>query len=129
MITVHNDSGIPICTSITNSATATMISGNTSGSMINPTIPDFIGNRYFAEARAAASAARRDTKHRTVKRPQTVVAEEDGALKQIEMIMGVAVISGQERVVVPFIDRGIPVEYELEICRKGLRIPESRSTM
>lgn len=46
-------------------------------------------------------------------RPQSIVAEEEGALKQIDMIMGVAVTSGQERVVVPFIDRGIPVEYEL----------------
>src|SRR5690606_32281065 len=36
-----------------------------------------------------------------------------GTIKQEEIFLGVVVRCGLERVVIPFIDRGIPIEYEL----------------
>jgi ABC-2 type transport system permease protein len=42
-----------------------------------------------------------------------VMSSERGARKQEELFMGVAFTSGLEKVVVPFFDRGLPVEYEL----------------
>ena len=46
-------------------------------------------------------------------RPQKFTTQSRGATRQAEVIMGVAVSSGVERVVVPFIPYGTPVEYEL----------------
>lgn len=45
--------------------------------------------------------------------PQPVYFRKKGAMSQGELIMGVAVTSGLEKVVVPFFDMGVPVEYEL----------------
>ena len=47
-----------------------------------------------------------------------VVSRERGALSQESIYLGVAVTSGLDKVVIPFVDRGIPVEYELvrSIC-------------
>jgi ABC-2 type transport system permease protein len=42
-----------------------------------------------------------------------VMSSERGARKQEDLFMGVAFTSGLEKVVVPFFDRGLPVEYEL----------------
>ncbi|MFK7768447.1 MAG: Gldg family protein [Mariniblastus sp.] len=46
-------------------------------------------------------------------RPQTVRSESRGAVKPEEVILGVAFSSGLERVVIPFMPYGAPVEYEL----------------
>lgn len=44
---------------------------------------------------------------------QTVMTQSRGTIKQEELFMGAAFSCGLERVVIPFFDRGIPVEYEL----------------
>jgi len=44
---------------------------------------------------------------------QTVDVTTRGAMRREEIYLGVAVMSGLEKVVVPFVDRGISVEYEL----------------
>lgn len=44
---------------------------------------------------------------------QRVFSSERGTLDDEEIFMGVAFSSGLEKVILPFIDRGIPVEYEL----------------
>lgn len=46
-------------------------------------------------------------------RPRRVQSSNRGSLKVDEIFMGVAFSCGRERVVVPFFDRGLPVEYEL----------------
>ena len=46
-------------------------------------------------------------------RPVTVRSESRGALKEEEVIVGLAVSSGLQRLVIPFMQYGIPVEYEL----------------
>ena len=46
-------------------------------------------------------------------RPTTVVSHTRGARNQEEIFMGLAFTCGLDKVVVPFLDRGIPVEYEL----------------
>ncbi len=45
--------------------------------------------------------------------PTTVLTRERGAFKQEDVFMGAAFTSGLEKVVVPFFDQGIPVEYEI----------------
>lgn len=45
--------------------------------------------------------------------PRQVTTLERGALNTDHIFMGVAFTSGLEKVILPFIDRGIPVEYEL----------------
>ncbi len=46
-------------------------------------------------------------------KPRAVVTRSGGGFKEEELILGAAVVSGLERVVIPFFGRGIPVEYEL----------------
>jgi len=46
-------------------------------------------------------------------RPQKFTTQSRGATREAEVILGMAVSSGVERVVVPFIPYGTPVEYEL----------------
>lgn len=50
--------------------------------------------------------------------PREVVSINRGARGQEEIFMGAAITSGLDRVVIPFIDKGIPIEYELvrSIC-------------
>ena len=50
--------------------------------------------------------------------PQTVLSRSRGAFRQEDVFMGAVFRCGLEKVVVPFVDRGIPVEYELvrSIC-------------
>lgn len=45
--------------------------------------------------------------------PRVLPSEERGALAQEEVILGAVVQSGLEKVVIPFFDAGVPVEYEL----------------
>ena len=46
-------------------------------------------------------------------RPTRVVSQSRGAIKNEEVVLGVAVSNGLERVVIPFLEYGMPVEYEL----------------
>ena len=46
-------------------------------------------------------------------KPQTVRTRTRGAIKDDEIILGAAFTCGLEKVVVPFFDYGVPVEYEL----------------
>ena len=46
-------------------------------------------------------------------RPVTVRSESRGAVKEEEVILGLAFSSGLQRLVIPFMQYGIPVEYEL----------------
>lgn len=46
-------------------------------------------------------------------RPTKVVSESRGAIREEDVVMGVAFASGRERVVIPFFPYGMPVEYEL----------------
>ena len=55
--------------------------------------------------------------------PQVVEVAEQGAFKQQEVLLGAAFRSGLEKVVVPFFDYGIPVEYE--IVRSVATVAES----
>lgn len=59
-----------------------------------------------------SEAAERAEKQYDIK-PQTVDSRTRGALTRDDIFLGVAFTSGLEKVVVPFFDRGIPVEYEL----------------
>ncbi|HUT89318.1 MAG TPA: Gldg family protein [Thermoguttaceae bacterium] len=45
--------------------------------------------------------------------PREVTTEDRGSFSQEPLFMGVAFTCGLEKVILPFIDRGIPVEYEL----------------
>lgn len=45
--------------------------------------------------------------------PREVISTVQGAQSQEEIFMGAAITSGLDKVVVPFFDRGVPVEYEL----------------
>ncbi|MCA1685928.1 MAG: Gldg family protein, partial [Planctomycetia bacterium] len=45
--------------------------------------------------------------------PRRVSSDDEGKQATDEIILGVAFSSGQEEVVIPFFDRGLPVEYEL----------------
>jgi len=46
-------------------------------------------------------------------RPQRITSQSRGAVREEETILGVAVSSGRQRIVLPFIPYGAPVEYEL----------------
>lgn len=46
-------------------------------------------------------------------RPQIVRSQARGVFKDVPVILGAAVTCGLEKVVIPFFDYGIPVEYEL----------------
>jgi len=59
------------------------------------------------------SEAARDAEKRFGIEPKRVVTTDQGRQAQDEIILGVAFSSGLEEVVIPFFDRGLPVEYEL----------------
>ncbi len=45
--------------------------------------------------------------------PQEVFTQSRGVWKQERVLLGAAITSGLEKIVIPFFERGIPVEYEL----------------
>lgn len=59
------------------------------------------------------SDAARDAEKRFGIEPSRVVVNDEGRQSAEEIVMGVAFSSGLEEVVIPFFDRGLPVEYEL----------------
>ncbi|MGE3818380.1 MAG: Gldg family protein, partial [Isosphaeraceae bacterium] len=59
------------------------------------------------------SDAARDAEKRFGIEPRTVLSREEGKQATDEIFLGVAFSSGLEEVVIPFFDRGLPVEYEL----------------
>lgn len=61
-------------------------------------------------------------------RPQRTVVRDRGTLAEKELFMGFAVTNGLEKIVVPFVDRGMPVEYEL-IRSIGTAAQEKRKTV
>jgi ABC-2 type transport system permease protein len=46
-------------------------------------------------------------------KPRRVTSRDRGVFRDQEIFLGVAVVSGLEKVVVPFFDRNLPVQYEL----------------
>ena len=46
-------------------------------------------------------------------RPVKVRSEQRGAIREEEIVLGIAFSGGTERIVIPFLSYGIPVEYEL----------------
>ena len=67
--------------------------------------------RIFNTERYSEEADRAERQYGIEAQPVDVTTR--GALKREEIYLGVVVMSGLEKVVVPFVDRGIPVEYEL----------------
>ncbi len=59
------------------------------------------------------STAAREAEKRFGIEPKGVVSVSDGRQSTDEIILGVAFSSGLEEIVIPFFDRGLPVEYEL----------------
>jgi ABC-2 type transport system permease protein len=55
----------------------------------------------------------RDAEKRFGIEPKRVISTDEGKQTTDEVILGVAFSSGLEEVVIPFFDRGLPVEYEL----------------
>jgi ABC-2 type transport system permease protein len=45
--------------------------------------------------------------------PQDIFTQTRGVWKQEQVLLGVAITSGLEKITIPFLERGIPVEYEL----------------
>lgn len=64
------------------------------------------------EVEPATEAALRAERVYDIK-PQRVTVEDRGALREQELFLGVAFTSGLQKVVVPFFDQTLPVEYEL----------------
>ena len=44
---------------------------------------------------------------------QTRFTRDRGKFKESQLYLGVAIISGLDKEIIPFVDRGVPVEYEL----------------
>ena len=55
--------------------------------------------------------------------PKRVMTTAEGRQSQEEILLGVAFSSGLEEVVIPFFDRGLPVEYEVT---RSIRVVGSR---
>jgi len=55
-------------------------------------------------------------------RPETRVSQEGGKIQEADVFLGLAFTSGLDEVVVPFMDRGLSVEYELT---RSLRVVAS----
>jgi len=60
-------------------------------------------------------------------RPVKVMSQSRGALREEDVILGVAFSSGLERIVLPFMPYGIPVEYELMRSINTVSQPERKT--
>ncbi len=60
-------------------------------------------------------------------RPVTVQSQSRGALRQEELILGVAISSGRSRVVIPFFPYGAAVEYELTRAIAAVANPNKKT--
>lgn len=58
--------------------------------------------------------------------PQTIRVRDRGALTDQQVILGAAFRSGLEKVVIPFFDSGIPVEYELVRSLRTVAAPQRK---
>lgn len=72
---------------------------------------DKVRVRINSTQRYSEEAARAETRYGIT--PRRVVTTNRGTLTEDHLFMGVAFTSGLDKVILPFIDRGIPVEYEL----------------
>lgn len=59
------------------------------------------------------STEAREAEERFGIRAERLMAQEEGRYQQAQVFLGLAVTSGAEEVVVPFLHRGLPIEYEL----------------
>ena len=59
-------------------------------------------------------------------KPVPVISTSRGARTQEEVFLGVAFTSGLEKVVVPFFDKGLPVEYELVRSISTVSLPKRK---
>lgn len=59
-------------------------------------------------------------------RPRKVVSSSRGAIREEDTIFGLAVSSGRQRIVMPFIPYGAPVEYELIRAIRSVAHPERK---
>ncbi len=66
----------------------------------------------IVEAERYSDTAREAEKNFGI-RPVTRASQESGKVREFDMFLGVAFTAGLEEVVIPFVDRGLPVEYEL----------------
>ena len=66
----------------------------------------------LVETELYSDSARDAEKHFGIN-PKSVLAVDEGKQSADEIFLGVAFTSGLEEVVIPFFDRGLPVEYEL----------------
>lgn len=100
---------------------------------ITPDVPkDYVETRLnllnmLREIEAASGGTVRVIRHNTEQlSPEAAIANDQynigsrqvqttsrGSLEVKNVFMGVAVVSGLQKVVIPFVDRGVPVEYEL----------------
>lgn len=58
--------------------------------------------------------------------PRTVRVRTRGTVTEEEIFLGLAFTSGLNKVVVPFVDRGVPVEYELIRAISSVRSPKKK---
>ncbi len=60
-------------------------------------------------------------------RPVTVQSQSRGALRQEEIVLGVAISSGLQRIVIPFVPYGTSVEYELTRAINTVAMPQKQT--
>lgn len=56
-------------------------------------------------------------------RPRKIISRSRGAIREEDTILGVSVSAGRQRIVLPFIPYGMPVEYELIRAIQGVANP------
>lgn len=74
--------------------------------------PNKIQLRLFDHVEPFSDDAQRAEEQYGIK-PETITLRDKGRFRDEEFILGAAITSGLERVVIPFFGNGVPVEYEL----------------